>query len=96
MADKGGETPIGDSRKILKSLPDHIVERFEKHGVMYVRNYQEGIDLSWQEVFQTDNKEDMDKYCQDNNTETTKTKFDNRLLIVRRPRGRPHTLIPEI
>jgi alpha-ketoglutarate-dependent taurine dioxygenase len=69
VADKGGETPVGNSRKILKALPEDLVERFEKHGVMYVRNYQEGIDLSWQEVFQTDNKEDMDKYCQDNNIE---------------------------
>jgi hypothetical protein len=38
-------------------------------GVMYVRSYQEGVDLRWQEVFQTDAKYDMDKHCQDNNIE---------------------------
>jgi hypothetical protein len=34
--------------------------------VAYVRNYTPGIDLSWQEVFQTEDKKEVEKYCTDN------------------------------
>ncbi len=59
----GGETPIADSRKVLKNINPEIVNKFKQKGVMYVRNYTSGIDLSWQEVFQTDSKEKVECYC---------------------------------
>jgi alpha-ketoglutarate-dependent taurine dioxygenase len=30
---------------------------------MYVRNFGSGVDLSWQEVFQTGNRSEVDAYC---------------------------------
>ena len=36
---------------------------------MYVRNYTQGIDLSWQEVFQTDSRKVVEEYCQQNKIE---------------------------
>ena len=63
IADEGGETPIADSRKVYKKIDQSIKDLFEKKGVCYVRNYTPGIDLSWQEVFQTDKKTDVEKYC---------------------------------
>lgn len=36
---------------------------------MYTRNYSKEIDLSWQEVFQTEVKEDVEKYCKEHNIE---------------------------
>jgi len=65
-AESGGETPLADSRNILKRMDDKLIQRLEDQGLMYVRNYRAGLDLSWQEVFQTDNKEDVNKYCRDN------------------------------
>lgn len=65
----GGETPISDSREILTLIDKEIVEKFEKFGVMYVRNYMPGIDLPWQEVFQTKEKEKVAEYCSENNIE---------------------------
>jgi alpha-ketoglutarate-dependent taurine dioxygenase len=62
-ARQGGETPIVDSRKVLSSLDPEIVERFRQKKVMYVRNYQDGLDLSWQNVFQTNNKLEVEEYC---------------------------------
>jgi len=62
-----GETPIADSRRIYEKIPKEIKEKFESKGVMYLRNYGGGIDLSWQEVFQTENKEEVEFYCQENN-----------------------------
>lgn len=64
-AEVGGATPICDSRGIYRDIPDHIRERFEAQGVMYVRNYSE-IDIPWTEVFQTDQREDVERFCEAN------------------------------
>lgn len=63
VAESGGETPICDSRKIYQSLSSGIVQAFERHGVQYVRNYG-GLDLPWQEVFQTSDKAMVEQFCQ--------------------------------
>lgn len=67
VASEGGETPIADSREIYKNIDPKIRNKFEEHGVMYTRNYTKGIDLSWQEVFQTEKREEVEQYCIDNN-----------------------------
>ncbi|GGA11474.1 TauD/TfdA family dioxygenase [Okeania sp. KiyG1] len=62
-ASKGGATPIADSRLVLKRLDPQIVSRFEEKKIMYVRNYGDGLDLSWQNVFQTNQKSVVENYC---------------------------------
>jgi alpha-ketoglutarate-dependent taurine dioxygenase len=62
-ATSGGETPIADSRRVYGRIPAGVRERFARHGVMYVRNYGSGFDLPWQEVFQTDDRLEVEKYC---------------------------------
>ena len=62
-ADEGGETPIGDSRKVFQILDPRLKQQFIEKKVMYVRNYDEGIGLSWQSVFHTDSKEVLEAYC---------------------------------
>jgi len=62
-ARQGGETPIADSRRVLASIPAAITERFIEKQVLYVRNYGEGLDLSWQNVFQTDDPTDVERFC---------------------------------
>jgi len=69
VASEGGETPIADSRNVYKKIDSQIKEKFEEHGVMYTRNYTKGIDLSWQEVFQTEEKAGVEKYCKENDIE---------------------------
>ena len=64
VASEGGATPLADSRTIYKRISPQIKAKFEKYGVMYTRNYSKGIDLSWQEVFQTEEKEEVERYCQ--------------------------------
>jgi alpha-ketoglutarate-dependent taurine dioxygenase len=61
----GGETPIADSREIYALIPPEIRRKFEDKGVMYVRNFS-NIDLPWEEVFCTSNKEDVESYCLSN------------------------------
>ena len=63
-ADKGGETPIADSRKILKDLQPELVEKFRRKGVRYVRHLFPELGMPWQEVFQTSNKDEVYKICE--------------------------------
>lgn len=62
-ASGGGETPLADSRLIYQHIPARIRERFERLGVMYVRNYDEGLDLPWQNVFGTTEKSEAEEFC---------------------------------
>jgi alpha-ketoglutarate-dependent taurine dioxygenase len=59
----GGETPIADSRLVYQRIPARIRELFASKGVMYVRNYGSGMDLSWEEVFQTASRSEVESYC---------------------------------
>jgi alpha-ketoglutarate-dependent taurine dioxygenase len=63
-AESGGETPVADSRQILKLLDPQIVQRFTEKQVMYVRNFREGLGLPWQEAFQTSDPATVERYCQ--------------------------------
>lgn len=62
-AETGGETPIADSRRVYELIPAGIKERFCRHGLMYVRNYGSGLDLSWEDVFQTADRAEVENYC---------------------------------
>ena len=57
----GGETPIADSRRVFERIAPEIRARFERLGVMYVRNYGFGIDLPWNEAFGTTNKSELEQ-----------------------------------
>ncbi|HSF41141.1 MAG TPA: TauD/TfdA family dioxygenase [Thermoanaerobaculia bacterium] len=62
-AQKGGETPIGDTRKIFARIPPAIRERFREKGILYVRNYGDGMGLPWQTVFQSEDPAGVGEYC---------------------------------
>lgn len=59
---EGGQTPIADSRAILEHMPDVLRERFAQ-GLVYVRNYGNGLDVPWQDVFNTDDPGEVEAYC---------------------------------
>ncbi|HSS21521.1 MAG TPA: TauD/TfdA family dioxygenase [Pyrinomonadaceae bacterium] len=63
VAEQGGETPIADCRKVYEKLPAEILKCFVRKGLMYVRNYGTGLDIPWQEAFQTNNKAMVEEYC---------------------------------
>lgn len=69
-AAEGGETPLADSALVYDRLPAVTRERFERHGVMYVRNFGHGLDLSWQEAFQTADRGDVEAYCGEHGIQT--------------------------
>lgn len=65
-ASQGGETPIADCRNIFQRLDPKIRERFMEKKVLYVRNYNDGFGLTWQTVFQTEDKNVVEQYCRRN------------------------------
>lgn len=60
---KGGITPIADVRRVYERIDPALRQRFEELGVMYMRNFSEGMGLSWREVFQTDDQKQVEQYC---------------------------------
>ena len=52
---------------------------------MYVRNYGTGLDLSWQEVFQTSNKAMVEDYCRRSRMEFEWVGEDRLRTILRAP-----------
>lgn len=55
-ASSGGETPIVDVRQVYRRLDAAVRDTFREKQVMYVRNYNPGVGLPWQEVFQTSDR----------------------------------------
>ncbi|MEG3870446.1 amino acid adenylation domain-containing protein [Microcoleus sp. Z1_B5] len=62
-AQQGGETPIVDCRKIYQLLDPKLREKFAQKQIMYVRNYTDGLDVSWKDFFQTEDKSVVEEYC---------------------------------
>lgn len=60
-SEEGGETPIADSRAILRRIPADIRARFAP-GIRYVRNFGD-FDVPWQQVFNTEDPAEVEAYC---------------------------------
>ena len=60
---EGGETPLLDCRKVYETLDKEVVEAFDRRGLMYVRNFSEGVDVPWQDFFHTDDKAAVERTC---------------------------------
>ena len=59
----GGATPLADSAAVWRRIPEDVRRRFRERGVCYTRNYGTGLDLPWQEVFQTNDPAEVEEYC---------------------------------
>lgn len=93
-ATTGGETPIADSRRVLAALSHETRERFRTHGVMYMRYLGSGLGLHWKEVFQTDDREEVEQYCNEQGMEF-EWEGDCLRTRVRRPAIRQHPVTGE-
>jgi alpha-ketoglutarate-dependent taurine dioxygenase len=66
---QGGETPIADSRRVYNRIPKLMREKFAQKHVLYVRNYNDGFGLTWQNTFQTQDRSVAEAYCRQNDIE---------------------------
>jgi len=62
-AREGGETPVADCRKVYKLLDPKLTERFVTKQVMYVRNFNAGLDVSWQDFFKSTDRDAVEQRC---------------------------------
>ncbi len=67
-AEQGGATPVADDRKVFRLINPKIKEVFMSKKVMYVRNYGEGVDMTWQDAFQTEDRARVEEYCRRSHT----------------------------
>jgi hypothetical protein len=61
----GGETPLGDSRKIIKAIDPEIAGRFRSRQVRYDRflDNEPQSEYSWQGAFETEDEARVNEYC---------------------------------
>ena len=64
---QGGETPLGDSRALLKQIDGEVVRRFKSRDIRYVRNLDNrpASQYSWQAAFETDDRSAVEAYCRE-------------------------------
>jgi Taurine catabolism dioxygenase TauD, TfdA family len=62
-AKKGGCSPVVDCRKVYEQLDPAVRRNFEEKGLMYVRNFSDGLDVNWQHFFQTNDKAVVEEAC---------------------------------
>jgi len=65
-AEEGGETPLADSRQVLRDIDPELVEKFRAKGVKYRRNLSRGLGMPWTEVFQTEDRKEVAHICKKN------------------------------
>jgi alpha-ketoglutarate-dependent taurine dioxygenase len=68
-AERGGETPLADCRRVLRRIAPEVVEKFKRKKWMYVRNFGDGLGLPWQTVFQTDDRAAVEAHCSERGIE---------------------------
>ncbi|HEX8449736.1 MAG TPA: TauD/TfdA family dioxygenase [Allosphingosinicella sp.] len=63
---RGGETTLGDSRRILGAMPPEVRARFESKGLLYIRNLPSGAGsgYSWQDAFGTADRSEVERHCE--------------------------------
>jgi amino acid adenylation domain-containing protein len=95
-AREGGETPIVDSRKVFARLPADLVERFLARQVMYMRNYGQGVGLTWQAVFQTEDRAEAERRSRQSGIELLWGEDDRARTLAVRPAAIRHPLTGEM
>ncbi|MDX3229587.1 TauD/TfdA family dioxygenase [Streptomyces sp. ME19-01-6] len=91
----GGATPVADCRRIHSRIPESIRDRFADCGYLYVRNFGNGLGLTWREAFQTDDPKEVERYCADNDIEFAWGSGEQLRTRQRRPAVASHPLTGE-
>jgi alpha-ketoglutarate-dependent taurine dioxygenase len=63
--ERGGETPLADSRRVLEKIDAEVVRQFKSRKIKYVRNLHggTGTGYSWQEAFETEDRTVFENLC---------------------------------
>ncbi|MCW8127247.1 amino acid adenylation domain-containing protein, partial [Microbulbifer halophilus] len=61
----GGATPIVDCRRLYRALPGWLRDKLQRKQLLYIRNFDGRIDVSWQHFFKTDSREAVEATCRE-------------------------------
>jgi alpha-ketoglutarate-dependent taurine dioxygenase len=61
-----GATPLSDVRRVLNAIDPSVRDEFSRRGWMLVRNFDAEFGLPWQEVFSTQDRNEVTRYCTSN------------------------------
>ena len=59
----GGETPVASTRAVLQRLRASTKAAFRERQIMYVRNYRQGLGVSWQDAFGSNDRGHVERHC---------------------------------
>jgi alpha-ketoglutarate-dependent taurine dioxygenase len=82
-AEMGGETPIVDCREVIRRLDPNLVEALERRGLLYVRTFIEGLDVSWRDFYKTEDRAAVERICEASGDECS-WEADGTLQVRRR------------
>ena len=85
----GGETPIADMRSVYQALDAEVRHRLQERGLRLIQNVPArksfGLGKTWQEMFGTDDKREVEKACECMEITCTWKSNDTLQLINDRP-----------
>lgn len=65
-AESGGCTPLADTRKIFNRIPQQMRDKLIAKSYLYQRNFMKYMYVSWENCYQTQDKQEVEKYCDNN------------------------------
>ncbi len=86
----GGETPFASNTDILKRLDAEVLKELRERQVRYIRNFDGGFDMSWQEAFQTEDRDEVENYCRSNAIDYEWVSSEHLRTAQTRPATRRH------
>lgn len=97
---EGGETPIADCRRVLRSLDPELRRRFEEKGICYKRHlasrsrtlfsFHHKFRQTWQDAFETDDMGTVESHCREQGLSTRWDWFGGLTLLNTLPAVRRH------
>jgi len=103
-----GETIIADARKVYNSIDENVKKRFVDNGIKYVSCYYYKSSLmnmvnklqrshkSWIDVFETEDKDEVERKCKDSEFEFKWQQDDWLQISQTRPAVMPHPITGEM
>jgi alpha-ketoglutarate-dependent taurine dioxygenase len=94
---KGGETPVADSRALLRQIGPDVVAEFSQKQIMYVRRLSADRNdrFSWRQAFETDGRRAVEEYCRRGAVRFRWRPNDDLELIEIRPATTTHPVTGE-
>jgi alpha-ketoglutarate-dependent taurine dioxygenase len=86
----GGETNLADCREIHRALAPSLREKLAGKGLLYLRSFHPGLDVSWQEYFRTTSRALVERHCAESGIDWEWTGEDQLKTRERRPAIRRH------